>query len=218
MKWLKVGLLIPTTLDLDDNQVSVEMIGEKEQYFGGVVNNLYEGGGMLVKGNSFIEGIFSKGHLMYGWITKQNGSVLEGYFLNNCLNGKGTRKCNLYSCTGRFLNNIPHGKCHYIEYLSKDSFTSTSDGMKDGKRGLWAFGFYGKMNNGKIGEFGAKLDYQKDTTYIGSFVDGKMCGKGKLSNNKNMNTYEGDFFNDMYNGEGIFKNNSSTFKGTFKNG
>jgi hypothetical protein len=65
---------------VNGKQVSVEVSREDEQYYGGIENEKYEGSGMLVRDGLFFEGLFSKGHFVYGRITKANGTVSEGYF------------------------------------------------------------------------------------------------------------------------------------------
>jgi hypothetical protein len=74
------------------------------------------------------------------------------------------------------------------------------------------------MDNGKIGEFGSKLDYIKDTTYIGYFVDEKMSGEGNWSDNTGVRSYVGKFKNNEFNGEGVFKIEDRTVEGSFQDG
>ena len=69
-------------------------------------------------------------------------------------------------------------------------------------------------NHGKLEFVNEGIEY----TYIGDFVNGVKQGKGNLSSKDNKFSYEGDWFNDKFEGFGTLFNLKEKYNGDFKEG
>ena len=99
---------------------------------GQIVNGNYEGKGILVRDNLYMEGIFKNGKFVEGWTINENGKVKEGEFESDGFSLKsGIMKSSKFTCKGTFENDIPNGSAiHYIWYFEKDEDPSSTGSPK----------------------------------------------------------------------------------------
>ena len=125
-----------------------------------------------------------------GFLVWSNGSIYEGYFENDCLQGKGrlqfydvVKGCpNRYE--GDWYNSKMHGFGDFINNTKKCYF-----------RGEWEF----DMQHGHGIE-----RYADKSKYDGCFEEGKKNGKGAFYFSDG-STYHGTFKNDMISGNGEYR-------------
>ena len=180
----------------------------KNKYSGTMINNLYEGRGILYNDNEgFIKynGYFKKGEYDGFGILYQGNIMYEGFFKNNTFHGKGIlyeNKKKKYE--GFFLNGKYDGIG--IEYTL------------EGKRKRKAFYSKGKISNKCIGIL---YDENDKEIYNGSLLDGKPKEGNNLTiyGDSDYILYIGDFSSFKYNGKGIlyYENDDKVrYNGIFK--
>lgn len=156
-----------------------------------------------------------------GRIIDKEGTLLEGYFLNGKLDGRGTKKMlNGFFYIGDFAFGVREGKGkeETKDHIYEGQF---SNDKKNGKGKL----IYKILNDSYEGDFTDNLitgtglyKWTNGESYYGSFVNGKMHGKG-LYKWPDGGQYEGEYVNNIKEGKGIFKwANGKIFEGEFKNG
>lgn len=103
----------------------------------------------------------------------------------------------------------------YVSYedLEPDSNSPASPGRVRN----WVYTFYGKINKGWIGHYGALKHSIDQYVYIGDFKNKKISGKGWYRNLKTKDEYEGDFENGAFNGKGTLTGIDFILEGSFKN-
>lgn len=153
--------------------------------------------------------------------------IYKGEFLHGEFNGKGTfHLANGGTISGIFENGF-NGN---LKYLDKNGKLKYDGGYKNWKRhgkGVLfnedGTGFQGEWKDGKIlsGSGAVVFQFTGDKT-IGTYVDGKMQGQGKIYYNSGKlkgHWYEGNFKNGGFNGQGtLHLNNGELITGEFQNG
>jgi hypothetical protein len=126
----------------------------------------------------------------------------SGYYLGDFWGGKKTGS-GIYSFSkykryeGEFLDGVPHGKVK--ELLDNQEY--------DG-------GFVVGVRQGE-----GKLIVDKEFVFEGTFVNGKLNGKGKMHSLKDSRSYVGDYKNDQEHGQGVFITaKGEKYEGEFKEG
>lgn len=135
----------------------------------------------------------------YGIKLTRNGEKYIGYWIKGEFTGwnqKIDKKGDVYF--GKFKNGILQGK--------GGKYTMSSNSVYKGSF----------INNLKEGEGEEKTN---EGIYRGSFKNNTKTGKGKMIYNSG-DTYEGDYFNDVFNGTGCYKWKASGYEyiGEYKNG
>lgn len=93
-----------------------EIIHEDFYYKGQLEDENFHGIGIMVKGENFLEGFFYDGHLIYGRVVNEHGTIMEGKMKNDTLNGFGIKKNRKYTAQGEFKNGRPDGRVLYMQY------------------------------------------------------------------------------------------------------
>jgi hypothetical protein len=172
-------------------------------------------------GNTVYKSIYKHGTGKEYFINS-NG-YLEGFFINNKLNGYGVQVSDGYSYRGYYVNGDKNGE----GILVSDGLNGTTKYIYEGNfsnnkfngKGVLIYdfmAFMGEFINGEM-KFGTAY-YPKGIKYIGAIVNGKYQGAGEYYWN-NGNVYKGEFKDGKFHGSGELKySNGSIQKGVFENG
>ena len=198
--------------------------------------NIYDTGDEYC--GQFMNGL-AHGHGVYKY---SNGDVYEGELKNEKFCGLGKlvyADGNVY--TGEFEDDLPHGKGSFA-YLNGDMYTGAfKDGLKHGM-GKTVYAYHDSDSDSKSSDntctrTGTKKQYytmgqykndqengyvtcvEKWGTYVGSVVDDRKCGVGKLTF-PNGDVYVGQFEDDMLHGRGsmTYASSGRVKKGIWFNG
>ena len=199
-------------------------------YFGNFKNGIPNGEGKYYKdGLILYDGMYANGRKNGNGIQYyKNGSVKYiGEFANDNYEGKGIL----------FFENYNDNDCNN-SIINKEKIMYYQGDWKNGEKNGFGKEYYnngilkyeGQFENNQYNGFGTLyLTCDHNYIYTGSFVKGKMHGKGMINNqitqneysfddNKEMIKYEGDFCNDKMEGFGeSHYNNGDSYKGEWEN-
>lgn len=195
------------------------------------VNSLYKGelcskvkrhgyGVHYYKNNSFYEGYWKLGNLVFGRSVDSNGVLTEGEFKDGKLNGIGLKVNDTLLRKGTFLN----GKQHGMGFEECKEFTYEGEFLDDQKSGKGKYKFKildetyeGESLHDQITGFGV-YTWANKNRYEGFFLNMKMHGKGKYYWPDGAE-YEGDYIENIKTGKGKFKwSDGKSFEGEFDKG
>jgi hypothetical protein len=149
-----------------------------------------------------------------------NGDYFEGDVEQNRANGRGKLVEGRTTYKGSFRDNLQHGPGSETGdgYTFEGHFEAghKKTGTLTWKKGKDTLTYKGQFSNNLFEGRGTLST--KEGRYIGEFVKGKKCGRGKFYYN-NHRYYEGDFDNDMRHGEGIIVDEAlakTVVRGTWK--
>jgi len=179
---------------------------KNKKYFGNIINNLYEGRGILYdeSGEIIFDGFFKNGKYEgFGKLYNKKELKYEGFFSNDKYEGKG----NLYYNNSKIYEGHFHeGEKHGIGII-----------LINGKKLRKLF-----FENGKESSNGILYDNNNEI-YSGEILENKpKNGKNiTIYNNNGNKEYKGDFLNFEYHGKGILYFDDIDkiyFQGIFENG
>lgn len=180
---------------------------------------------------------------LYGRIIDLDGTISEGFFIDEKLNGKGYQSTLIGSYRGDFLNGIKHGlgelktenEVYIGEFeddqkhgngrlefiLSGNYYEGNFVNNKIDGNGVytWTFGdvYIGEFKSGILHGIGL-YKWVNGDSYEGEYRNGLRWGKGTLVNS-NGNKYVGEFQDNVPHGKGkIYKKNNSSIPVEFING
>ena len=176
-----------------------------KKYFGNVVNNLYEGRGILYNesGDIVYDGFFKKGKYEgFGKLYDEKLLKYEGFFLKDEYEGKG----NLYYNDSNKI---------YFEGIFKEGKIVKGKLYDLGGNPVYQGSFKEErpIKGNKIKFY----DINKNLIYHGDFKDGKYHGFGEIYK-RNILYYRGNFENDEIKGKGIkyYTNGNKHIEGYFE--
>lgn len=171
-------------LDQLDNLIPSFHLNEKEQYM--LENSNLIKSSIIYPDKSLYKGYYNQKWQRHGYgiFYLIDGSVYEGFFKNDKMDGRG-RLLNIegFVYEGEFTNNKANG---YGKYVSLEGIMY---------KGSWK----DEKQNGKGEEV-----YPDGSTYEGNFVNGKKNGNGKFSW-ADGSEYEGEFYNNEIHGYGTYR-------------
>lgn len=154
-----------------------------------------------------------------GRIEWPSGSYYEGEFANGMMAGKGEARyrdgrayrgefaLGEFDGKGRFQSangDVYEGDFKRGEFTGSGRFTRKDGGHYEGEFRNWLFHGRGRFTD-------------KTNTWEGTFVDGKLEGRGKATEWRG--TYEGEFKNWQFHGQGKLRlKNGDLYEGAFANG
>ena len=172
-------------------------------------------------GNTVYKSIYKHG-TGKEYFTNSNG-YLEGFFINNKLNGYGVQVSDGYSYRGYYVNGDKNGE----GILVSDGLNGTTKYIYEGNfsnnkfngKGVLIYdfmAFMGEFINGEM-KFGIAY-YPNGIKYVGAMVNGMYQGTGEYYWN-NGNVYKGDFKDGKFHGKGELEYSNGTIqKGIYENG
>jgi hypothetical protein len=205
-------------------QTKIIISKDRSSFYSGElnINSEKHGKGFLLKENgSKYEGIWKEDQLIYGRYIDSDGSMSEGFFMNNKLTGLGSfLTLGSYSYEGNFIENEKSGigKEETFDYSYEGEFKNNYKNGH-GKQIFKNLGdiFVGEFKEDKISGNGCYL-FKNGEKYNGSFEDGMMHGFGTYTW-PDGSEYTGDYINNIKHGNGVFRmNNGKVYEGPFFEG
>lgn len=184
----------------------------KYTYNGDLIRDKPHGWGIKNwKNGDEYKGYFKNGYECgEGTLTKKNGDIYNGNFDQGVFNGKGIYK---FSNGNLYEGEFKDGK---MKGYGKIVYSSEGDLQKIDYEGQ----FENNLPHGK-----GVLRLENGSIYRGEFKEGKMCGKGKMDikrikgEDEGNQIYEGEFFDDLFEGYGIYyENKRIVYKGYWRYG
>jgi len=151
-----------------------------------------------------ILGLYTSSATWHGKYISENGTIFEGYFVNNILNGEGKIEfTNGTIFEGYFVNNILNGEGK-IEFTNGTIWKGTfvddklnGDGEKNFADGtIWKGTFVDNRLNGT-----GEVTFADGTVWKGIFVDNMLNGVGTMIRENGI-VLDGHFVNNKLNGKG----------------
>ena len=142
----------------------------------------------------------------YGKLYLPNGNIYEGFFMDNCMEGRG-RLISIegYIIEGDFVNDNVSG---YGKWMDMNGTVYKGNWLLNKKNGMGeeiyldGSHYFGKFEQGKKNGKG-KFTFKEGNSYEGEFCNNEMKGEGKYKF-KDGRMYLGQFNNNKMNGYGLF--------------
>ncbi|EAR84709.1 protein kinase (macronuclear) [Tetrahymena thermophila SB210] len=167
----------------------------------------------------------------FGILEYKSGNKYEGYFKNDCFNGKGIyyyykEGDNKMKYEGQWVNNQKDG-FGILEYKSGNKYEGQFKNDDFNGKGIYYYKqgdnikkYEGQWASNQKDGFGI-MEYKNGNRYEGQFKNGEFNGKGIFYYKEDdiKKSYDGLWVNDKQEGFGILEyKNGTKYEGNFKNG